>query len=55
MIRKVLQVNADGTQEIIEKELPDDWYNSQNIIQNPTLEDYVLDLDYRVSCIELGI
>ena len=41
MIIKVLKINADGTQQEIDKEVPDNLYDVVEVVPPPTLEERV--------------
>jgi hypothetical protein len=45
MLKEVLVINADGTQEIVQQELPDNWDDIAVGVEVPTAEDRLAALE----------
>jgi len=48
-------LKSNGTRELIEPSLKFLDRNIEETVPEPTQEDYLMDLDYRISIIELGL
>lgn len=52
MIIDVLEIYPDGRQELVQKEVPEP---TPPLEPDPPLENYLVELDFRLSLIELGV
>ncbi|MHC1696461.1 MAG: hypothetical protein AB9835_14580 [Eubacteriales bacterium] len=56
MIIEVLEIQPNGDQTIVQKEVPDNYLDVMPLPEpDPPLENYLVDLDFRLSLIELGV